>query len=156
MGEALAPICDGQPISEATAYSQASGAHPTIVLRGTSGGSWRVDDSNYSEEWEPQTLEVVELVACLQRDEALIEICPYQLENGRSASVERYQYQTTVALYEAKTGAIVAEMSWLGTEPDRCINEISFTENETVKKYRGVATGQGEVKAWLRPYVELP
>jgi hypothetical protein len=156
MAEALAPLCDGQPVPATAAYSQAAGVHPVLVLRGQKGGPWQVDTSYTRDEWEAQGLQNVELAACLQNEAILVETCPYKLENGKSVSVERYQYMTTVTLYEAKSGKALAETSLPGSEPERCSAETSFKEGELVKKNYGVAVGGREVGDWLQPYVELP
>lgn len=156
MTEALAPICEGDAVSEVAAYNQASGTHPVVVLRGKQGGSWYIDTDYTRTDWEPQALQEVELVACLQNEAALIETCPYKLENGKTVAVERYQYVTNVVLYEAGTGEVLSEMAWTGTEPDRCSAQTKFEVGETVKKVYGVAVGGREVGDWLQPYVELP
>jgi hypothetical protein len=157
--EPVLPICggDGQAVSEATAYSQASGVHPAVLVRGSAeGGNWRVPRNHLRPEWTPQTLSEVELVACMQIDEILIESCPYTLENGQKASVERFQYQTIVTLREARTGTVVADTVLPGTMPAKCSNETRFEKNELIKEVYGVAAGIGQVSSWLEPYVELP
>jgi hypothetical protein len=152
------PICsgDGQSVSQAAAYSQTSGVHPAVLVRGDAEGNWRVPRDHLRPEWMPQTLSEVELVACMQIDEVLIESCPYTLENGQKASVERFQYQTSVILREAQTGTVVADTVLPGTMPTECSNEIRFEKNELTKKVYGVAAGIGQVSSWLQPYVELP
>ena len=156
MGEALAAVCEGQAVSETAAYSQVPGIHPVIVLRGQEGSSWRVDASYSLAEWQPQGLQNVELVACLQNNATLIETCPYTLENSQSVSVERYQYLTHVTLREAKTGQIIAKTDWSGSEPEKCSAQTTFKEGEPVKKVYGVAVGGREVESWLQPYVVRP
>ncbi len=150
------PVCDGQPVSEAAAYSQTSGVHPIVLLRGSADGNWRIPRDNLRPEWTPQTLPEVELVVCMQIDEVLIESCPYTLENGTKASVERFQYETSVTLREARTGAVVAETSLPGTMPAECGNQIRFEKNELTKEVYGVAAGMGQITPWIQPYVELP
>lgn len=157
MTQALNAICEKTgPVPEAAAYSETSGIHPTVVLRGKPGVRWGIDDSYIHTEWKPQTLQDVELVACLNNEAVLIETCPYKLANGQAVSIERYQYLTTVTLYAAQTGEAITEMLWEGSLPNSCSTESWFKENETVKKLYGVATGGGEVSDWLQSYVELP
>ena len=152
------PICsgDGQAVSEEAAYSQTSGVHPVVLARGSAEGNWRVPRDHLRPEWTPQTLPELELVACMQIDEVLIETCPYTLENSQKASIERLQYQTNVTLREAQTGVVIADTVLPGTIPAECSNEIRFEKNELTKKVYGVAAGIGQVSSWLQPYVELP
>ena len=154
MVTALAAVCEGNAAPAAAAYSPAAGTRPTVVLRGQPGSAWRMDTSYTHADWRPQALQDVQLVACLQNEATLVETCPYTLENGRSASIERYQYLTIVRLYEARTGDPVAEMSWPGTEPAPCSGETTFKEGEFVKKLYGVAVGARQVGDWLQAYVE--
>ncbi|MBN1993073.1 MAG: hypothetical protein JW953_10245 [Anaerolineae bacterium] len=152
------PVCsgDGQAVAEAAAYSQMSGVHPVVLARGSVEGNWRAPRDPLRPEWTPQTLPEVELVACMQVAEVLVESCPYTLENGRQASVERLQYQTNITLREAKTGVVVADTVLAGAMPAECSSETRFERDELTKKVYGVAVGIGQVSAWLQPYVELP
>jgi hypothetical protein len=152
------PVCrgDGQSVSQAAAYSQTSGVHPSVLGRGDAEGNWRVPRDRLRPEWTPQTLPELELVVCMRIDEVLIESCPYTLENGRKASVERLKYQTNITLREAKTGVVVADTVLPGTMPAECSGETRFEEDELTKKVYGVAAGIGQVSSWLQPYVELP
>lgn len=152
----LGLVCDGQGAAEAAAYQQVTGVHPIVSLEGVPG-AWRLDEQYARREgWLTEVLQDVELVVCVRQEPLLIETCPYTLQNGTSVSVERYQYETTAVLHQARTGETLAEMTWTGSEPQRCSAETSFKEGETVKKYYGVGVGGREVGDWLEPYVVVP
>ncbi|MBN1657145.1 MAG: hypothetical protein JXA93_02025 [Anaerolineae bacterium] len=152
----LSLVCDGQGAAEAATYQQVTGVHPIVSLEGVPG-AWRIDETYARREgWLTEVLQDVELVVCVRQEPRLIETCPYTLQNGASVSVERYQYETTAALHAARTGETLAEMTWTGSEPQRCSAETSFQEGETVKKYYGVGVGGREVGDWLAPYVAVP
>ena len=153
--EPVMPVCDGRSVPEAAAYSKQAGVHPTALLRDDpSGDGWYVAHSDFPTAWEPQRLEEIELVACIQTDKIPIETCPYQLNDGRSASIERIQYQTNVTLYEAQTGAVVANTILIGTMPSECSDQVSFKEDELTRKQYGKLPADEEIEAWLRPYIE--
>ena len=154
----VGPICQGTPLSEALAYTQASGTHSLVVLELESDGGYGYgffDSSSYRlpDGWRARYVEDLELVVCVDQEEsALVEECKYTFEGGNgTATLSRYSTQVTFRLLEAQTGQEIAADTLVGM-PRECQDSEEFVEGTTGSSMYGDV--YEELEDWLRPYVE--
>jgi hypothetical protein len=93
--------------------------------------------------WASENPKDVTLVACFHDYEILKETCKYT-----GATVKRYQNRVTVKLVEVKTGHILGEQEFLGTEPDDCLPAVSGSG-----EINGQEVGWNVVEDWLVGFV---
>jgi hypothetical protein len=155
----VGPICRGTPLSEALAYTQASGTHSLVVLELESDGDYGYgffDQSSYRlpDGWRAGYVEDLELVLCVDQEEsALVEECEYTFEDGSgTATLSRYSTQVTFRLLEAQTGQEIAADTLVGM-PRECQDSEEFVEGTTGSSMYGDV--YEELEDWLRPYVEI-
>jgi hypothetical protein len=156
----VGPICQGTPLPDALAYTQASGTHPLVVLELESDGDYGYgffNGSSYSlpDGWRARYVEDLELVVCVDQEEnALVEECKYTFEDGSGAvTLSRYSTQVTFRLLEAQTGREIAADTLIGM-PRECQDTEEFLEDTTGSSMYGDV--YGELEDWLQQYVEIP
>ena len=156
----VGPICQGTPLPDAPAYTQASGIHSLVVLELEEDGNYGygfINPNSYSlpDGWRARYVEDLGLVVCVDKEEnALAEECSYTFEDGSgAATLSRYSTQVTFRLLEAQTGREVAADTLVGM-PRECQDTQEFLEGTT----GGSIYGQvyEELEDWLRPYVVIP
>ena len=112
---AVAPACTGQAVAAAGRVTTASTALNHIVVLDTAGAEFAWTGKP-SVEWRPPTVADVELVACVQPEDVLVqlEVCSY---NGPSTT--RYSATREVRVVAAQTGVELARFSIID-EPGDC------------------------------------
>jgi len=139
----LSGACSGQGVPEAAAYS-GGGVHPVVLL--ASSGESHAWSDDLPEEWYPGAVEAAQLVACVgEEDEREIEVCLY---NG--PSITRFQYQVSLRLVEARTGAQVASTVLEGSMPRECRQ----SEDYDLTRLEGNHVAVAAARDWMRAYVE--
>jgi len=140
----LSGACSGQGVAEAAAYS-GGGFHPVVLL--ASSGESHAWSDDLPEEWYPGAVEAAQLVACVgEEDEREIEVCLY---NG--PSITRFQYQVSLRLVEARTGAQVASTVLEGSMPRECRQ----SEDYDLTRLEGNHVAFAAARDWMRAHVEM-
>ena len=71
--------------------------------------------------WNPQAVDHVALIGCIDQDEVTIDTCRYT----PSGTVDRVRIDTALTLIDARTGEQVARQRWEGATPAACPATIS-------------------------------
>ncbi len=151
------PVCEGQPVESAIAYTQDSGLHPTVWVEVLSG-SLSVNNNSYIKaEWQAASSNEVRLVVCqYEQTEELLETCPYDVSypDGTTDELTVYNYRQSmeISLVEAST-ATVLDRTTLVAETV-CPISISVMEGTTERNIYGDL--EDEVQTWLQSWVEIP
>ena len=149
---------DGNEIEGAAIYdSSAPGPHPIMMLHSNGEEinwseipeTWQIDNmmekwnSRFDESWKAKSISEVQLVGFIDIDYAVRSIIPY--DDGYE--LHRITYFIDISLYEALTANLVDEISFLGTDPPRKIDQfIMFTSKI---KYEGGSIPMDEALNWL-------
>lgn len=140
---ALSSVCAGRGASAAGAYT-GGGIHSAVLL--SSGGGAHDWSDDLPEAWLPASVGEAQLVACVAEEaENEIEECLY---NG--PSIHRYQYQVSLRLVEARTGAVVATTVLEGSPPREC----QPSEPYDLTRLAGDHVSYAAAEDWMRGYVE--
>lgn len=112
---AVAPACAGQAVAAAGRVASGSAAINHIVVLSTTGAEFGWTGKP-AVDWRPPTVDDVELVACVQPEDAVItvEVCRY---NGPSTT--RYSATRQIRVAAARTGVELASFS-ITSDPDAC------------------------------------
>jgi hypothetical protein len=134
--DAVAPLCNGQKIMNASAYSQA-GIHPVVLIDEQDRRGYIHKDS-YPSGWFPQAAADTQVVVCIADQTTKIETCPYSSDNLSSLNVpsnylEIYQHVLSVSVYEAGTGRNIDTFELYGAKLECPIRREfkNTTERET-------------------------
>ncbi len=142
----VSQVCNGTAVENAAGYTEESGLHP-IVLLSTLGG---LHEWSYGlpVEWEPNSVSEVELVACVENEEAIIiETCQY----SGGPPVDRFIYEVVIYLMDAKTGETIGIQAISGDSPREC----KFTERQDLTKVYGSHVELNTVTDWISLFVEI-
>lgn len=150
---ALAPVCDGLPMRRqrpAAAYDpDAPGPHPLVLLH----PDGKSDPWTYRllADWGPASREApdVQLVVCVVRREHRLELCEYGIGNH---SVKRIQHRIYLEVREARTGALIAKETLMGSEPSRCPGTVRSSHGH--KTYTGRAIELSRARKYLAAFYE--
>ena len=142
--DALSPVCEGQGIEKAAAYTGGPGPHPVVLLDWSgSRHSWT---DRVPREWWPTPLSPPQLVACVgEQEEDEIETCDY----NTGPDVVRYRHQVALRLVEARTGQTLADDVFYGSDPRAC----GEREDVSLERLKGSGVPFKEMQAWLGQYV---
>ena len=161
--EALQPLktlcLGGAGQGAAAGYTPGAGPHRLVVFRSNIAGSAdlatfynRTED--YPADWQAADLPQAALVACVHTASAVVEACAYNLAGGAQATLQRVQLSAAVALYAARTGALVGQAVLPGAEPRACQPQETFPAGVTTQSVSGAAVPPAQIQAWLAAYVE--
>ena len=148
-------ICGGTGAANAAAYT-ASGQHPIIFATEGYDGNY-LPAYNTPLAWKANSLEEMQLVACITERNAEIEQCSYEISGSKdSAVLIRTQSKALVTLREAQTGAVVATSDELtGGLPRECQDSEQFQDGESTQYVTGTSPDD-LINEWLKPFVETP
>lgn len=144
-------VCAGKAFPSAAAYEGAS-IHPMMLAteHGEIHFEWQSDPSEWvgliPSGWLAGNPEEMQLVACVEEQLVTIEVCEY---TGGS-DITRYRIEAAVRLIEARTGSLIAEQTFQGSQPRSC----RYTEDRDLKAIYGDPVSLTEVQAWLEEYVQ--
>lgn len=142
--EPYAAVCNGIGLTQAARYTGGPGPHPIVFLASNgTPGAW---SDELPEGWEPETLTEVELVACGEEEEVLLDICPY----AGGSDIRRYQYSAHIVLRSAATGEQLGLLVIAGESPRRCAAE----ESVNISRIDGSHVDFEQIRQWLSDYVE--
>jgi hypothetical protein len=118
---ALQPACGGTPIAGAGSSPGAS-FHPMVIF------GIAPNFGTTTQAWRPSALRFVELVACVDPDEARdVERCSYVTPGGAPVGdMVRYQHSRRVRVVNAATGAVVRDETLQGPPPAPCPPTVSY------------------------------
>ncbi len=155
LADQLGNICSGTGAASSAAYA-ASGQHPVIYAVDRPMG-YTSDAFYYTPlTWKANSLDEMQLVACITEEETELEQCSYDVSTGGKAVLIRAQYQVVVTLREAQTGAVVATSDVIkGDLPRECQVSEEFTAGELTQYVTG-ARPSDLIDEWLKPFVEAP
>ncbi len=142
----LGLVCMGAPISAAAPYA-GSGLHPAVLEDEHSEWPSESWSDQIPEAWSPARSEEAQLVVCVGEIEDIsLEVCPYNL----GSDITRYRRDLPVRILEARTGNLVAQKTFVGSDPRHC----QATENMNTTVLYGEIASYSEVETWFRQYVE--
>lgn len=152
--EAVAPLCNGQKITNASAYSQA-GIHPVVLIDEQDRRGYVHKDS-YPSGWFPQAAADTQVVVCIADQTTKIETCPYGSDNLSSIDVptnylEIYQHVLSVSVYEAGTGRNIDSFELYGAKLE-CPVRREF--KSTTEKETGANVSNDELFSRLEEFVQ--
>lgn len=140
----LGVVCQGTGVSSSAEYEIGKGIHPIVMFN--QDGEFDVLSSEVPSDWLPTDISSIEIVACVERSEKLIEICSY---NG-GVSTRRYQWQLTIHLFAAHTGEEIDSQVFLGTMPDDC---PAAKVNPDPLRYGGSVSFR-DIQPWLAEIIQ--
>lgn len=143
--EELSQVCERKGINNATAYTNASGIHPVVLLDplGRIIQNWTKD---IPEEWWPNSTNDAELVIRVGDEGKMqIQVCEYIT----GPDITRYQLFLNIQLLEVKTGKIIASTTLYGSEPVEC-REVAAYYTTTIE---GSSVSFEQLKEWVEPYI---
>ena len=149
MLEAFSPLSQGSGVSEAAAYDKSkSGTHPIVILAPEDD----VEDWNLElpDSWRSVYVGRTELVAVIRYLQVDLNRTRYHAYGGGTIYVTRARLDTEVKLYEAKTGTLVVEKVFEGTEP---VGFPSSLPSGTQYVF-GDKTSYQTVMDWLKEFVD--
>jgi hypothetical protein len=104
------PVCQGKGVPIAAGFDQFSDETPKVLVIDSNGQPYQTNNG-IGGEWNPETIQDVQLVVCIQNIGMISEGCP-----GYSG-MEKVQYYS---VYAAKTGKLL-DHAWMVLE-SRCID----------------------------------
>ena len=117
---AAARACAGTPVEGSAEYTGA--AHPLEIIYGPAQGSITDEQASVTTRAGelaavPDTLDAVQLVACIgDQVETRLGSCSYSL----GVTFTRFSYSRDVAVYVARTGQLLNQMTVTGSDPAHC------------------------------------
>lgn len=138
----FSPVTQGIGIEEASEYSTDS-ISPIVIIR--DDGQRHKFTSNIKLSWRPNSINEVQLIACLSKEKAIqINVCGYA-----GPSITRIQFVFDLILREAKTGNIIVNNSFYGSYPRYCQGE----EGWSLTLLEGEHVDYSVIESWLESYV---
>lgn len=155
--EQLACVINGEGNPQALGYNYGSYSSPhKIVLLKEDGNPLYTYNDSIPNNWLPQNIGEVQLVAICSIAYQIIQRCTY---GGGIYTVTRYQYHIDLELFDAKTGERAKEDphdpisyingGFLGSTPGSCPSQTSES-----KSIYGDKVPFSDAINWLRQYVE--
>jgi hypothetical protein len=137
----LKPACNGKPYPENPNFQEQGYNSLLAIDPPNKAGKWSVNPVMLG--WVPENPNKVTLIACFHEYDTLVETCNYT-----GATVKRYQNKVTVELIEAKTGKMLEEQDFIGTEPGKCLTAVTGGG-----EIRGKAVEWSSIENWLDGFV---
>lgn len=147
-------VRDGTPIVGARRYDGSEVFHPAVVV-GPAAESGTPDWlADLESGWAPTAIRFSELVV-VPRDVTweVIQICQYNVGGVSADPITRYQAVVTVQVLAASDGSVVAERSFIGSEPRACRDSEPVDLTELRGELPDLA---GEAVAWLEGIIHPP
>ncbi len=144
--ESLAPVANGEGVTEARPYAPDQNGPPKLVILDNSAS--RPYKSGYekwnwelSADWLPESLGVVDLVVVIKEQEVKLDSRQYT----KGSPITRYRWDLDVVMREAHAGTIVKSVTLKGPEPE------AFPEVAPVDKKRldGDTVQLLDLQEWL-------
>jgi hypothetical protein len=147
--QAGANACNKIPISGSTPYSKGAGIHPIVLVdtKDTTSGRFAFFFTDYPAEWWPQTINNIQLVACITIESEFSRTCQYKSKYSNAMPGEMSSYAAytlsvyrriaTIQLIEASTLNEVFTTKIENSDADICPNDWKAPENETSGNYYG-------------------
>ena len=150
-GSGIERACKGRGIAAAGRYQGGAGFHPMVVV-GPPDAAWNAKATR--RRWDPMAMRYLELVACAEElKPQKIESCGLYAGGGFSNVVYQAREHWRIRVVEARTGRVLYERSYLGSEPKGDCPSTVYAGT----KY--LTTGDirfEEVEATLAGYVGTP
>ena len=151
-------VCRGQSVPSAATYNPDGRQNLLIAIEPNVSGDLTIYTYAIPDDMLATTANDVALVLCLDDErEVMIESCPYHNVNGKDEEtenvIERYIYERNVKLIVAQTGEVLVEETLQGDEPDKCLEQESFRENQKVIKRKGNSISNGDLREWVRQFL---
>jgi len=144
--DAFFGICtQREGVLDSAVYTSGSEFYPVIILSENGmAHSWQ---RSLPDEFKPLAIQSTQLVVCVGEEKELkIETCKYT----PPPDIDRYLYQVTVKLVEARTGRTVVIKEIRGNPPREC------RQSESISTVRldGEQVTYGQFETWLMEYIE--
>ncbi|MFC1629692.1 hypothetical protein ACFL11_00480 [Patescibacteria group bacterium] len=141
--DAASRACENVSGEAMTTYKDGPGPHPIVLFDSSGNGHQCLDD--FPNEWLPESVSAVELVACPQKEgEIKIQTCRYT-----GSSLTRHRRTLELTLREANTSNVIATIILYGSYPPDCspVKSSRFTASY------GSQVSCDQLQEWLEEYV---
>jgi uncharacterized protein YjbI with pentapeptide repeats len=143
--QTLQSICNGRGIPDAPAYPSGTSVMSTAILWNRAEFFWPNDI--------PWWINFLELVACVQEDERVIQVCTnyYYVDrpSERAPDIERIRYEISARIVSVQTGTSVDSKVFRGSTPRACRDR----EPVGITLY-GDPIDENEVYNWIYAFSE--
>jgi hypothetical protein len=157
MALTLAPVAAGQGVPGAAEYNPSKpGPHPLMILSTFGGEYCRLEtqwnfcdpwDQNLPPGWLASSVDKVQLVVVLDPEgQVNLGSAPYTI-GGKPVTVNRIRYEQSGVIREARTGTVLATLSFVGTEPR------DFPEMTWENLIYGTRYLYSDLEKWMCPFV---
>jgi HEAT repeat protein len=142
-----AKVCRGEAQTNTAEYDPNDETHPTVILNADGNVYWTY---GLPVDWLPYLPEQLELVVCMEDSAKLVEECEYykQYTDEYLFSINRYQYETTVRLYQSYNGKWLYQTTLTGSIPKSC-PDTAFGLTSYIT---GSQVDVSDLAAWLSTY----
>ncbi len=130
--EAAIKICNGVAVTEAAVYNQGTSLSPLALLNIRTQRGWNAAD--YPANWLPNSVDEMQLVACIEDDWHILESCKY---SGGKNILRREQIYRTVRVVQAASGETLDSFTLTGGVPRACGSSEIFSSNQSLKVSQG-------------------
>ncbi len=144
MFTAFEPACNGKAYPENPAFQENTFNPLFAIDPPAKAGKWSANPIKLG--WVSENPNEISLVACFYEQDILEQTCNYT-----GATVKRYRNQVTVRLVEAKTGTLIEQQVFMGTEPNDCPTSVSGSGEISGKMVEWDSIGD-----WLGGFVHPP
>jgi len=147
MFDSTATVCSGIPSPDAAPFTPEDGVHSTVAFYIFSNGLIRADNSYIPEAWQPDSLDQVEWVLCINGDRPA-----YRALCENDAIVNEYGRELLVTLRVAQTADILAIETITSEDIAAvdCWDELPTQPPPDPESIERVSVEQ--VEAWLENY----
>ncbi len=151
---ALQGVADGEGAAGAGGYREGPGLHPLMLFEASDykgSRNWYRWLPEEMLDWQPASLDKAELVAAIEERERLIGECRFEDE-----AVRRIIRDKVITLRDAKTAKIIAVSDAIpGGMPPECNSAAAQEQYDDFGLVRGAEVDAGQIKNWLKQYVEI-
>jgi hypothetical protein len=130
-GKAARNVCNGIQVAEASEYSTQGGIHPVAILYESTGRSLNTGD--YPDGWLPETVNDLQLVACIDDDWQTIETCRYEGNNV----ILRERHRVNIRVLSASSLEEIDQFLFTGGSPSKCDFSEAFDGSGNTKTFKG-------------------
>jgi len=129
-------VCNGEGLDDVATYPSGNNVHPVVIC------GLELDTPV---EWKPPSNSKLELVACISKNNAVVQLCNYT--NG--GTFTRYKRRCSIDLRSAKTGELVASTILWGGEPSACPQTLTGMSSWSY----GSGISNDRIIKWLATYI---
>lgn len=147
----LGEVCTSENGNDrATSFQETPGIHPTLMFNVRSSGiAWAWDDDQPSE-WMPESVENVELVACVFRHTDTVETCIYEGDT----TLTRYHRWVEISVFTARDRQLLTYHRIDGDMPRQCQGFERFSVGGSTESIYGGDPTDLQVVDYVRLFAQ--